>query len=257
VCGLWGETNGGQTWSWDHTNWWDAGVWGADSYPSTNITGLTGGKTYYYTFGATNATTNGVAWLPVSFVVPDSLTNETTLTVTAGAGGTVTPSGATVVIQGVPRAVSATANTCYSFTNWSVTSGMATIGNSNAANTLATIFAPAVIRANFAVTDPDADTDDDGMTDGEEDLAGTDPNDPKSVLRITAFAAAPPVSNCVVVTWQSATGRAYTVQAATNLLAGFHTNLLTGISATPPQNVHTDNVGSAGQKFYRIKLDEP
>jgi hypothetical protein len=58
-----------------------------------------------------------------------------------------------------------------------------------------------------------------------------------------------------VVRWQSATGRLYTVQAATNLVAGFTVNLRTNIFATPPVNVHTDAVGSAGQKFYRVKVE--
>jgi len=66
VCVLWGETNGGQTWAWAHTNWF-AGTWPDGAYLSTNITGLSGSTTYYYTFGAKTATSNAVAADPVSF----------------------------------------------------------------------------------------------------------------------------------------------------------------------------------------------
>jgi hypothetical protein len=57
-----------------------------------------------------------------------------------------------------------------------------------------------------------------------------------------------------VVRWQSATGRVYTVQVATNLLNVFGT-LTNGIPATPMVNVYTDIVNGVGQKFYRIKVE--
>ena len=57
-----------------------------------------------------------------------------------------------------------------------------------------------------------------------------------------------------MVRWQSATGRLYTVQAATNLVVGF-TNLVTHCPATPPVNVHTDNVSGVGQRFYRVQVE--
>ena len=57
-----------------------------------------------------------------------------------------------------------------------------------------------------------------------------------------------------VVSWQSATGRLYTVQAATNLVAGF-TNLVTHRPATPPVNVYTDSVSGVGCRFYRVQVE--
>jgi hypothetical protein len=53
-----------------------------------------------------------------------------------------------------------------------------------------------------------------------------------------------------IVRWQSATNKHYTLQATTNLTSGFNLILGTNIVATPPENVHTDNVGNVGQKFY-------
>jgi len=68
VCVLWGEQDGGQTWNWARTNWFNDGAvntaWTNNTPFSTNITaadGLQANKDYFYTFAATNATTNAVA----------------------------------------------------------------------------------------------------------------------------------------------------------------------------------------------------
>jgi len=71
------------------------------------------------------------------------------LTVNAATGGTTTPAGATTVNVGAATAIAATANTGYTFANWTVTSGSATFANANAASTTVTISADAAIRANF------------------------------------------------------------------------------------------------------------
>jgi hypothetical protein len=103
----------------------------------------------------------------------------------------------------------------------------------------------------LAYSDTD-DPDHDDMNNLAEYLAGTDPNDPASLLEVTdAFTANP---DKFVVRWQSATGRVYTVQVATNLLNVFGT-LTNGIPATPMVNVYTDIVNGVGQKFYRIKVE--
>ena len=67
VCVLWGEEDGAVTGAWAHTNQWRVGAWGNDTRPSTNIS-LTPDRICYYTFGASNATTNVVAADPVSFL---------------------------------------------------------------------------------------------------------------------------------------------------------------------------------------------
>jgi hypothetical protein len=77
--------------------------------------------------------------------------NDSTLTVTSGGNGTTNPSGATLVTKSAATAISATANTGYSFDIWTVTSGAATFENANSANTKVTITEPATIRANFTV----------------------------------------------------------------------------------------------------------
>jgi len=77
--------------------------------------------------------------------------NDTTLTVNAGAGGTVSPSGATVVATNAASGVTATPNAGYAFSSWTVTSGSATFGNAAAAITTVSVIAPATVQANFVV----------------------------------------------------------------------------------------------------------
>jgi hypothetical protein len=66
VCVYWGaDTN-----AWANTNWFNGGAvnvdWTNNTPFSTNIIGLSPMTTYYYTYGASNATTNVVASGPVS-----------------------------------------------------------------------------------------------------------------------------------------------------------------------------------------------
>jgi hypothetical protein len=101
---------------------------------------------------------NGIATITCSStgstnqsVTVNNLDNDTTLTVTSGGNGTTNPSGATLVTKSAATAISATANTGYSFDIWTVTSGAATFENANSANTKVTITEPATIQANFTV----------------------------------------------------------------------------------------------------------
>jgi hypothetical protein len=107
---------------------------------------------------------------------------------------------------------------------------------------------------NPAISGATADPDHDGSNNEQEYLAGTIPTNAASCLVLYALTNNPALPGEFVVRWQSVTDHWYTVQAATNLVAGF-TNLVTHLPATPPVNVHTDAVGSAGQKFYRVKVE--
>jgi hypothetical protein len=60
---LWGTNNGAVSGVWANTNWWNPGDWTNGSYPSTNVS-LTMDQNYYYTFGASNTTTNVTAASP-------------------------------------------------------------------------------------------------------------------------------------------------------------------------------------------------
>jgi hypothetical protein len=95
-----------------------------------------------------------------------------------------------------------------------------------------------------------ADTDGDGQSDGAEALAGTNPNDAGSVLRVREAAALP---GGFRLDWPTVPGKTYVVEYVHEL--GSTWSNLTTISATTAQTNVTD--GSAvGQpkRFYRVRL---
>lgn len=102
-------------------------------------------------------------------------------------------------------------------------------------------------------TDPlRADTDGDGMTDGSELTAGTNPTNAFSVLSVTNPLLDPAV---FVLQWPSVSNRIYGVDRATNLI--LFEVLATNLPATPPVNVHTDQVPGIDKAFYRINVEKP
>jgi hypothetical protein len=100
--------------------------------------------------GAATITCCGTGWTS-NRVVATEADNDTTLTVSTGTGGTVSPSGAAVVTKGVATTINAVPAFGYVFENWTVASGAATIGDTNATNTTVMIAAPATVQATFAV----------------------------------------------------------------------------------------------------------
>jgi hypothetical protein len=101
--------------------------------------------------------------------------------------------------------------------------------------------------------DAGLDHDGDGLSNLAEYLAGTNPGDPVSSLRITRIEAEQ--GSGILIAWQSAPNRFYTIQRTPDLSVGF-TNLAEHIAATPPENVYWDTgATNAAQFFYRIKLD--
>ena len=75
---LWGPQNAGETWSgWANTNWFDGNGWTNNTSFSTNITGLAPDITYYYTYAATNGSSNAVAAGVKSFITGAVTVNAT------------------------------------------------------------------------------------------------------------------------------------------------------------------------------------
>ena len=76
---------------------------------------------------------------------------QLTTAVSPAAGGAVTaPTSGTFLNSGAAVSLTATANSGYTFNNWSVTSGSATLGNANSASTTVTLSSgPATVQANF------------------------------------------------------------------------------------------------------------
>jgi len=104
VAVLWGAEEGSD-WDWANTNWFNGGdvtpAWTNGTLFSTNMTaaeGIAADKTYYYTFAATNATTNAVASSPEHFITGEVTVEAGAATVEAPATTSFTisrPSGCT------------------------------------------------------------------------------------------------------------------------------------------------------------------
>jgi subtilisin family serine protease len=104
-------------------------------------------------------------------------------------------------------------------------------------------------------TDPNADLDHDGMSNLAEWIAGTNPTNAASCLRLTLLAASNP--SAVVLNWPSVTGKTYRLERATNLLTGFNSTVRTNIAATAPTNTLTDTAILPGNaRFYRVGVEQ-
>jgi subtilisin family serine protease len=103
-------------------------------------------------------------------------------------------------------------------------------------------------------TDPNADPDHDGMSNLAEWLAGTNPTNAASNLRLTLLSATN--ANAVVLGWTSVAGKTYWLERSTNLLTGFDSTVATNITATAPTNSQTDTVILSGNaRFYRVGVE--
>ncbi|GEM_PF-6292140 len=94
------------------------------------------------------------------------------------------------------------------------------------------------------------DFDDDGQTDGDENVAGVDPTNPASLFQIEDFEI-PANSNAIVISWGSVTGRTYTLSCTTNLLGNW-TNVFT-VTGDGARYVVTNDNGPG--RFYRLEVE--
>jgi glycosidase len=100
------------------------------------------------------------------------------------------------------------------------------------------------VGAHGAEGDPDSD----GFANLEEYLAGTDPQNPASLLRITDLTGAGRV-----IEWNSIPGRNYQIHAATNVAAIFQP--LSGIiTALNSRTSYTNSTPLRAREFYRVRL---
>ena len=95
------------------------------------------------------------------------------------------------------------------------------------------------------------DTDDDGMLDGQEVIAGSQPTNSSSIF---GFADAQPLpdDNRVVISWDSVSNRIYRLERTTNLLLGFEP-YVNDIPADPPMNTYTDDTPNA-VGVYKVRV---
>ena len=98
------------------------------------------------------------------------------------------------------------------------------------------------------------DTDHDGMNNWQEWVAGTDPTNPSSVLRMVSVAHSP---GAIVVTWTSAANRSYSLERAGSLAGPPAFSLVEGqIPGQAGTTVFTDtNAVGTGPFFYRVRVE--
>lgn len=103
-------------------------------------------------------------------------------------------------------------------------------------------------------TDPNADPDHDGMNNLAEWIAGTNPTNAASNLRLTLLSA---TNSNVILSWPSVAGKSYWLERSTNLLNGFNSVVSTNITATAPTNIETDTAILPGNAlFYRVGVEQ-
>jgi hypothetical protein len=107
----------------------------------------------------------------------------------------------------------------------------------------------------LSIATPVSDYDVDGFPDTSEFLAGTDPQDPLSFLRIAGLDVAQDGAG-FIIRWPSASNRHYRVMTTPSLTNALFAPEATGIPATPPENVYTNPANPSGNtRFYRIDLE--
>jgi hypothetical protein len=102
-----------------------------------------------------------------------------------------------------------------------------------------------------------ADPDHDGMSNLQEYLAGTDPNDASDKFVLTAYGLAPGGTQ-VTLTWKSALTRCYQIEKTLNLSSPAWTD--SGLGLISPGGVSTSRTfldTNAPIRFYRVKAVKP
>lgn len=108
---------------------------------------------------------------------------------------------------------------------------------------------------NGNTTNPfNLDTDADGLSDGHEAVAGTDPN--ASVSRFELTHSSVQMSGEVLLCWSSESGRQYAVRVATNLFSSWNL-IASNLAATPPQNSFTNPAPAMASDFYAVDVKAP
>ena len=118
----------------------------------------------------------------------------------------------------------------------------------------------AAASASVLVLDPAGDADGDGLINASEEIAGTDARDRARTLQLTASipsSADVDTGRIYILNWDSAAGRLYSLNAATNLPDDAWYPLLTNQAGTGGTLSYTDRMDNALHRFYRLRVAAP
>jgi hypothetical protein len=101
---------------------------------------------------------------------------------------------------------------------------------------------------NAMSTDGFDDTDGDGMTNAQEFRAGTNPNDPASVLKVTQFTAGEPAT----IRFVAVANRSYTLQFTDDVSSGNWSNLAHMVSRTTNRTETVTDPAPGPSRYYRL-----
>ncbi len=141
--------------------------------------------------------------------------------------------------------------TSYTLTN--VTPGQTLYARIDAVSNAGVEGATGTASAATPVLDPNADADGDGMTNAAEDLAGTNPLDATSNLRVTSVIRNAS-ANTTQVTWSSVAGKQYVVEATSDLSTGY--TAVSGVVTATGATTSFTAAGSGARQFYRVRISQ-
>jgi len=97
-----------------------------------------------------------------------------------------------------------------------------------------------------------ADADGDGANNWQEYIAGTDPTDRKSSLRVSTDQAPAQPGNECVIHWPSVSGRNYVIERSTSLASPSWTSISTNAGTGADMEFHDSTGGNT--RFYRVHV---
>ncbi len=139
-----------------------------------------------------------------------------------------------------------------SYTLTGVAPGQTLYARIDAVNNAGVEGALSAASAGVPVLDPNADADGDGQSNAAEDLAGTNPLDATSALRITGLVRSAS-AHTTQITWSSVVGKQYVVEATSDLVTGTFTAVSSTVTATGTVTTYTDTSTNA-KEFYRVRV---
>ncbi len=138
--------------------------------------------------------------------------------------------------------------TTYTLTG--VTPGQTLYARIDAVNNAGVEGALSAASAAVPVLDPNGDADGDGQSNAAEDLAGTNPLDATSTLRITGVVRSAS-AHTTQITWSSVAGKQYQVESTSDLVSGTYSAISGIVTATATTTTYTDT-STNPKKFYRV-----